>query len=52
VAGLSEAHGISGQGICPALVWGEFGEAGWNRHVVESVLKSGVEEDATAYVDT
>jgi hypothetical protein len=50
VADLLEADGFLGKGICPALAWGEFGEAGWNRHVVESVLKSGVEEDATAYV--
>lgn len=28
---------------------GELGEAGWKRHVVVRDLKSGVEDDATAY---
>ena len=32
----------------PALGWGDLGEAGWKRHIVERVLKRGVEEDATA----
>jgi hypothetical protein len=51
VVGVSGADGFGGGGRCPALAWGEFGEVDWNRHVVESVLKSGVEEDATACVD-
>lgn len=36
-------------GNCLVLRWGEFGDAGWNRQVVESVLKSGVDDDAIAY---
>lgn len=38
-----------GRGSWPALGWGEDGDAGWKRHVVESVLNSGEDEDATAY---
>lgn len=51
MAGLSKADRFFEKGICAALALGGFGEAGWNLHVVESVLKSGVDEDATAYAE-